>query len=462
MRLEVVGRSVGDDYSFEGQESAAFSDIFGFISKQKTLSLTDVRSQFNPFAKNSFLATRNWRNGKITEYADDGKAVFEGAISDAGYFFSRATRQTRIVARDNLGVLKDATVEELLLKSENSITQQYSVQTSRAAQYSGSITLNNSGSPLNIEVGDIISFNPAAVPRYLVTTVAAGTPTPSVVLDRPLEAAITSGDILRVMAPAEDTGASLLKRAFIAAGLGDRLDRSFDALDIADSVADLTLRVFIRNENKMKLSDYLVKVMEMTDMFVTVTAGNMLSVRRGLQWSGGNIRRAVTDFEIIPDVDISNNSSKLFWAYDCFYNLDGTIAKASGTVSAAVLDRWAANARWQPVSAGGSSARDYQLLYANVTSANFFGNRKILYNGHPRPNFKCKLSRHPAGFPKRPYNLTLGTEVKITHNMGGGRSLVNEPAAVIQFVFDRVNQIYTDVVFELTNYYYPNLKRPPA
>ncbi len=462
MRLTILNREVEEDYVFDGQESASFNDIFGFIAKQKVLKITDPRSIYNPFAANSLLQIQNWRNGEITEYDAANNILFAGAINDAGYSMTSTTRVTRIVGRDNLGILKDAFVEELLLKSENSISTQYSTQGPYSSLYSGAIALNNSGGPVNIEIGDIVSFNPNSVPRYQVVGIGAGSPTPHIHLDRPLEFDVSGGTILRVMAPVVSTGANFLKRALIAAGMGNRLDSTFDSLDVQDSLSSYFLRIFVRQENKVKLVDYITKVMEMTDLFLTISATNQFSVVRGLQYDGTRISQSVTDDEIILDLNMDHNQSKLYWAFDCLYSNNGQIAKATETVSQSMLDRWAAAARWQPISASGSSPRDYQFLYANQGSALFFGRRKILYNGHPRPMFKCSLARHPRNYPSRPYRLTLGTRVLLSHDFGGGKRMVREPAAVIQFVFDRVNQIYTDVVFELTNYYYPNLKRPPA
>lgn len=460
MRLTILNREVEEDYVFDGQESASFNDIFGFIAKQKVVKITDPRSIYNPFAANSLLQIQNWRNGEITEYDAANNIVFAGAINDAGYSMTSTTRVTRIVGRDNLGILKDAFVEELLLKSENSISTQYSTQGSHSSLYSGSIVLNNSGGPVDIEVGDIVSFNPNSVPRYQVVAIGAGSPTPHIHLDRPLEFDVGAGTVLRVMAPVVSTGANFLKRALIAAGMGDRLDNTFDSLDLQDSLSSYLLRIFVRQENKVKLADYINKIMDMSDLFLTISATNQFSVMRGLQYDGTKIAPRVTDDEIMFDLDMTHNQSKVYWAFDCLYSNNGQIAKATETVSQAMLDRWAATARWQPVSATGSSPRDYQFLYANQASALFFGRRRLLYNGHPRPMFKCSLARHPRNYPSRPYRLTLGTRVLLSHDFGGGKRMVREPAAVTQFIFDRSNQVYTEVIFELTNRYYPLLPVP--
>lgn len=460
MRLTVLGRAVEEDYLVDGQDSASFNDIYGFLAKQKVVRITDPRAKFNPFAPNSRLSITNWRNGELTEFDDSGNITFAGGINSAGYAFTRAARITRITGRDNLGILKDAFVEELLLKSENSISTQYSADGNYAAGYTGLIDLNNTGSPIDVEVGDIISFNPSAVPRYQVTEVSAGSPTPSIRVDRALEFAVSDTTILRIMAPVIDTGPGFLKRALIAAGMGNRLDNSFDALDLEDSLGSLFIRIFLRNENKVKLADHITKLMDMADIFLTISANNVFSVSRGLQYDGTKIKQAVTDSEIILDIDHDHNPSKLYWAYDCLYYDAGKISKATNTVSEAVLNRWAATARWQPVPASGSSPRDYQYLYANAICANFMGQRKILYNGHPRPYFKCQLARCPDGHPSRPYRFTLGTRVLLNHDFGGGKRMVNEPAAVTQYVFDQSSQIYTEVIFELTNKYYPLLPVP--
>lgn len=457
MSLTILGQQVTSDYLFEGTESASMNDVFGYIAKQRVVKISDNKAEWNPFAANSRLGRTNWRNGEFTDYDESGRVIFGGAINDAGYQFTRGGRVTQIAARDNLGMLKDDLVEELTLKSENSLSTQYTVQGNHASLYASTINLNNAGGPVDIAVGDIVSFNPNSVPRYQVITVDGSSPTGQITLDRPLEFAVTAGTVLRVMSPKTATGPELLRRAFIAAGVADRLDNTFLALDLADTLAGLNLRVFVRLEDKMKLSEYLAKVMELTDLILTVTPDNQISVRRGMQYDGGRITAQVTDSELIHDITMEHDTSRLYWAYDCLYYNAGQVAIKSREVNSIVLSRWAATQRWQPITGSKDSPRDYQFLYATEACAQFFGDRILDYYGHARPVLKCKLARNPDGYPGRPYRLTLGSQVLITHSFGGGRGLVNEPASVKQFVFDRATQVYTDVLFELTNRYYPQL-----
>jgi len=228
-------------------------------------------------------------------------------------------------------------------------------------------------------------------------------------------------------------------------------------LNTSDALANLNLRIFVRQENKIKLTDHLNKIMEMADLFLTVSATGQINCFRGLQYDGRPIVDRITSDEIMLPVNIAFDVSKLYYAYDCLYDSGGKVAVASGTVSSTLLQKYAAKSRWQPVSASDSSPLNYQYLYATQGAADFFGQRRITYNGYPRAQFTCALKQAYSGQPNRKYNLTLGTKLLVSVNLGPGRALTDEPATVVGYSYDKAEQSYSQVVLELTNWLYPNL-----
>jgi hypothetical protein len=255
------------------------------------------------------------------------------------------------------------------------------------------------------------------------------------------------------------TAPRAIKDALLAAGI-QNLGNSFDALDEEDAAASLFVRLFIRRENKVRLAEHILKLMDMTDTILTVNHFGQVEVIRGLQYDGSRIETELTSKEIMPPLKIGFDTSKLYYAYDTLFDANGTVQVASGTVSDDILSAYAARNRWQPVSAESDSPNDYQYLYANATAAQFFGKRRISYNGHPRPRLTCALKPALSGKPWETLKLYLGQRFLITVDFGLGASLYREPAAVVQYSYDRERQMYPQVVFELTNWRFPNLPVP--
>jgi len=456
MAVELLGiADVTDVIQKEGSETASISDVYSLLVRERQYRISDPNAQYNPFANGALFNVNSWRNGSVIESEATG-VIRVSAINDVGFSYTEQGKETFITARDSFGVLKDWVVEELLLKSENSISQRYTMFAGQAAQFNGLISLNNSGSPLNITVGDIVSFNPDAVPRYQVTEVTAGTPTPSIRLDRPLEFSVPINAILRVMSPVVKTGPKAIKDALIAAGVVN-IGPSFDVLNASDTLANLNLRLFTRTENKVKLTDHLTKILDMTDLFLTINEFDQIDIFRGLQWDGLTIPNEITGAERMLPIRIPFEKSKIYWAYDCAYDSAGKVAIKSATVTSTYLQRFAATDRWQPIPVSSAKPLDYTHLYANEASAGFFGARRILYNGVPRARFSTGLKPYPSGRPYQPYKLSLGNKFTLTMNLGGGRSLTREPAAIIGYTLDKNQQYYSNVLFELTNWIYPGL-----
>lgn len=459
MGVELLGvADVTAETRTEGNDTASLSDVYQLLVRERMYRISDPNAKYNPFANGALFNVNAWRNGEVRE-TDDAGVIRISAINDVGFNYPEQGKETFITARDSFGVLKDWVVEELLLKSENSIAQRYTMFAAQAAQFNGLIPLSNSGAPVNIAVGDIVSFNPDAVPRYQVVEVTAGTPTPSIRLDRPLEFAVPINTILRVMSPVVKTGAKALKDALIAAGVVN-IGPSFDVLNASDALSNLNLRLFVRTENKVKLVEHLNKIMEMADLFLTIDENDTIDCFRGLQWDGLAIPNSITGDEMILPIKLAYEKTKLYWAYDCLYDNAGKVAIKSGVVTNNVLTRYAAVDRWQPITAASAKPLDYTHLYANITAAGFFGDRKISYNGVPRARLSTSMKQSPSGKPYQLYKLALGQKYKVTVNLGGGRQLLREPACVIGYTYDRQKQYYSSAILELTNWIYPGLPVP--
>jgi len=448
-----------------GEDTAILDNLFGFVARERQIQFPDGRAEYNPFAENSVFRSNTWRNGAAVSTDKFGATEFFGAINDISYTSSKEGRMVSVSAREQFATLLQWVVEDLNLISDPTTAYQYSMSGAHAVGAT-SLTLNDTGSPDVITVGSFISFGLFNVPRYQVTEVTAGTPTPSIKIDRGLEYAVADTTVLRVMEPVQKTGAEAVRDALAAAGMGAYIGSSFDSLDTTDRSDGNLLRLFVRYENKVTLSDHIKKLCDMCDMYITTNKNGVINVIRGRQYDGYLISTEVTDSELIKDVSIAFDKSQIYYAYDTLYNSGGQVKIASDQVTAATLSRWAAKDRWQPVSASSASVDSYQYLYDSETAADFFGARKIAYSGVPRARLTAACKAYPTGNQRAPYNFSIGSKVLLTHNLGGGKSLYREPAIVTKRTYDRAKQFYPVVELELTNWIYPNLSygsaRPPA
>lgn len=445
--IELLNRyDITDRARKQSSDSAYLSDVMGLLTREKQYEISDSESIYNPFAANSRIGRNTWRNGDIYE-TENGQGVFLGAINDVGFESTERGRSTIVTAREPFANLLEWTIEEGTLISDGTLADYYLV--SAGAAQATTITLTDTGTPGALQVGDVISFGNYNVPRYAVTS-ATGSPSTSITIDRPLERAVTSA-IVRVIRPVTISGSAALKSAFQGAGLSQYIGGSFDTLDTYDTENQFLLRVFVRVESKVKLSDHIKKIMEMTDLYLTVSPTGIINCFRGLGYDGSTIRKSITTSEVISPCSMSFERQNLFAGYDCLFVSSTNTDVNSGDTLAASIAQWGSKERWQPIDDKGQSITAYNYLYSNQRAAEYFGTRKINYNGVMRTRVKMRCKRSPSGTQSL-YNFTLGDQVKLTYDMGGGKSLTDEPARVVGYSYDRDQQYYEDLVLELNTW----------
>jgi hypothetical protein len=430
----------------QSSDSAYLSDVMGLLTREKRYEITDSESLYNPFATNSRIKRNTWRNGDIYE-TENGQGVFLGAINDVGFESTDAGRSTIVNAREPFATMLDYTVEEGTLISDLTLASYYTVAT--GAKDATTITLTATGTPSDLATGDLISFGAYNVPRYAVVS-ATGTPTTSITIDRPLERAVASG-VVRCIRPAVISGPKALKNAFSAAGLSRYLGGSFDTLDAYDIEQQFLLRVFVRIESKVKLSDHIRKVMDLTDLYFSVSPVGVINIFRGLGYNGANIRKHITTSEVISPCAITLERQNLFAGYDGLFVSSTNTDVQSGDADPVAVAQWGSRERWQPIDDKGASISEYSYLYASARAAEYFGQRKIDYNGSMRTRLKMRCKRAPTGTVK-PYNFLLGDQVSLTYDMGGGKAFTSEPAIVVGYSYNRQDQYYEDLILELNTW----------
>ena len=446
--IELLNRyDITDRTRTQASDSAYLSDVMGLLTREKRYEISDSESIYNPFATNSRIGRNTWRNQDIYETADNGQGTFLGAINDVGFESTERGRTTIVNAREPFATLLDYTCEEGTLISDTTLADQYTV--SAGATQATTLTLTSVSTPADIQTGDIISFGNYNVPRYAVIS-ASGSPSTSITIDRPLERGAV-GAIVRVIRPATISGPKALKNAFTAAGLANYLGGSFDTLDTDDITNQFLLRVFVRIESKIKLSDHIKKIMELTDLYFTVNSAGIVNIFRGLGYNGTAIRKAITTSEVISPCVITLERQNLFAGYDGLFVSSTNTDVQSGDANSAYIAQWNSKERWQPIDDQGQSITAYSYLYASARSAEYFGQRKVDYNGSMRTRLKMRCKRAPSG-TQTLYNFTLGDQVSLTYDMGGGKSFTSEPAIVVGYSYNREQQYYEDLILELNTW----------
>jgi hypothetical protein len=450
--ISVLNRNI-DRVTVEGEDSSSLSDIFGRLVRERRFSVSDPDGVVGNYSDFGILRA-GYRNVEITETNTHGDTVFVGVINDAGYFRNReGARLSVITAREPFGNLIDWYVETGTLISGSGLASYYTTDAS-AIKGQTQIILTATGTPAIIPAGSYISFGNFSVPRYYVIE-SNGTPTQNIVLDRALEVNAPS-QIVRCITPIERTVAAEIRATLEAAGLTTKIGDTFRTLDVSDTAAGYLGWFSVRQESKRKLSEYVTKLLEMFDCYLTVSDSGAIDIYRGLAFDYQRPSFTITDKEIVGDVKIQNDKSRLFWAYDCLYKDADTIGVNSGTVTPATLAAYAASQRFQPIPARSSSINDYTELYANSATATYFGERVMNYYSVPRARLTCGVKPAISGNPSKKINLTLGTRVTVQHKISN-RQTLNEPAIVVAATFDRKERYYTSVTFELCNFLYPGL-----
>lgn len=442
--------SAGSFTRNKGTDTAALSSVFDLIVRERNYEISDPLGRFSPLSSKGLFYGLEWENAPIEETDSDGKVLYIGAINNVGYQIGKDGRKTSVTARDQFGVLIDWTVEDADLISFIGSTKQYTLTSLAAIGATGSLSIGASGSPSDIPVGAYVSFGLNIVPRYQVTAVTGSGPTTAITLDRPLEAAVAAGSVLRVIGPVVKSGPKALKDALVSAGLGDKIGYTFDRLAASDSTSGYNLRIFVRQESKIKLSDHLNKVMELTNTYITVnTETGVIDCFRGFQYDGTPIFDSIEPADQVLDITATFDKSKFYYAYDLPYANGGGIAIESGTVTSR------AKKRWQPISYSSNKAIDFPVVYDTSVAARYFGQLVSSYYSVPRVRIRTGLKRAKSGHPRNFFNVSLGKRFLVTVRLGDGQVLSAQPAIVTAYTYDKQKQYYPSVELELTNWINP-------
>jgi hypothetical protein len=393
----------------------------------------------------------------IRETDENGAIVFDGQIFDIEPRDDGKKRSITLYCRDPLGVKLDWYVDLC------DITTYDGWSTSGATSLnSTTVTLTSAGAT-DIVVNSVVSFNPEYTPSYLVTAVDTGTDT--ITLDRGLAEALPANTAVNVAVPTLETPAAAIKRALTAAGIGDKVDASFDLIDTEDTTASRFFWFFVQPQNKIKLKAFIEQVQEMGDIYISVSSTGVIYARRGLSWDGTTVRKTITSSEMIaPMTGPRPDTTRLIYGYDVLYPIPATsvqingiavpftgeVRKASNTVDAATLEDSAPTNIWSPVSLGSSDLREYTILYWDEATALYFAERRLSYFGVARPRIKVGLKRAKSGEPHNRYTIALFDDFETSFPVSREQDISSQNAVVMGYRYNAQNMRYDFVELELS------------
>lgn len=436
MILTIDGLDVTDRLLDSGNKvSADINDVFGMLAKVKSYPLRDYDDYFNPFSNEGLFALQNYRGREVIEIDDSGVTVFRGTIQNVK---ETDTQECVIEAAEPLTIFLDWPVDAL----DKTTYTGYFVN---GAHTNPDSTIAVDTGTLSIPVGSVVYFGSSKVPSYFVTAVTPTSgATTSITIDRPIESDIADNTAVVVAVPDTTTGPQALKDALTTSNPDILIDGSFDILAASDLAEGYTIIINVAEQDDVKLREHIATLMEMCDLILTQKNDGYYTLRRGLEWDGESITDHLTDDELCGPIEPDFDDSKLVIGYDLLYkSSDNQAAVLTGDVSTAKVEQYHGIKYWRPLKTAASYSQ-LKYLYANVTSAEYFGNRRLAYYDTPRTVITCTAKPAYNDDATNPLDLYLGKQVRASI-----RTFSEVPAIVVGYSYNEEQQRYTRLALQL-------------
>lgn len=438
---------ITDKVKNTGRTKVSLNDVVGLLSDRRTYELADSDGTLSAFTPNGQLNINDWRNQTITETDPDNESTpkFTGSIFTVGRSIDDRGYTTKIEARSPLAVVLQFVVEE----NDVATYSGFSVNGNTAI---GAQTVALSGGSGSVPVGTQVTFSTDLVPRYEVKA-ASGSPTSSITLDRPLEIALTNADPVRFSVPVFKTAAGAIFDALNTAGVPiENLGSSFASINSVRLAAGHTIRMHLRIEDRITTAQHISELLKLGDLYLTTDRNGIINVVEGLAFDGVQAGQTLGENEISAPANLVYDTSRLYQGYDCLYHVasDSSVAIASGDADQYYVDRWAAQARFQPIEARSSLSIDYRYLYNNATTADFYGLRILDYFQVPRVNLQCVVKGFANNNPCERIQASLVEDYNVSLPISSGNNIAFEPAKVIAADYNETTQ-QSQLTLQFTN-----------
>jgi len=197
-------------------------------------------------------------------------------------------------------------------------------------------------------------------------------------------------------------------------------------------------------QDGVNLREYIAQIIEMCDLVLTQKNDGYYTLRRGLEWDRQTITDELSADELCPPIEPKFDDSKLVIGYDLLYKqAENTAAILSADVDPELVEKHNGIKYWQPVKPANAYA-DIRYMYASVTSAAYFGNRRLNYFQEPRRVINCTAKMAYHADPTRPLDIYLGKQVRASV-----RTFEDVPAIVVGYEYDENAMKYTRLALQL-------------
>ena len=415
--------------------TADITDVFGMLTKSKTYQLRDYDNYFNPFAPEGYFNLLNFRGRTVVQTDDSGVVTFRGTIQNVE---ETDTQECIVYAAEPLAIFLEWPVE-----ASDTTTHSGFLVNGAAAKSDTTITID--GGATTIPDGSVVYFSGSKVPSYLVTAHSPSSgATTSITIDRPLENALADNVSVTIAVPKTTTGPKALKDALTTAIPDILLDGTFDILHSSDTIGGYNIIINVLEQDNVTLREYIAQLIEMCDMVLTQKNDGYYTLRRGLEWDRTNITDELSADELCPPIKPQFDDSKLVIGYDLIYKAaENTAALLQGDVDPALVEKHNGIKYWQPVKTAQSYSQ-LKYMYASVTSAEYFGTRRLNYYSEPRKVINCMAKKSYHADPLKPLNIYLGKQVRATV-----RTFQGVPAIVVGYEYDEEKMQYTRLALQL-------------
>lgn len=453
MSIKLFEVDVTDKALSQGSDSAQ-ATLDQVLARAINYDLADGIGEYSPFAPSGYLANLNWRDEDIVESNTVGGRNFAGQIKNTSTVYDQSGYKTRISALDNVAAFLDSTV--IVGTSRTATTH-----SSGGAKGGDYISITK---PATVAQNDIFHVASSIIPQYRIVKVDDTGSHYNLYTDRPLEQEIASSLTLNILSPDQKTISQLIYEALLTV-IPDtnKFGPSFTEFNTLDS--GKTITAFYSISDGAMYRDYLNMLLTLGAFTIKITDAGIIDIERNRNWDQAAISSQLTPDEIMPPYQISFDNTATFYAFQVPYLYDNSNTSEVRTSQfqydpvGTIVSTYKNKAVFSPLPISSGDIAQYNIIFSNATSADYFITVYKDQYTYPRVTVQCSSKAFPTGQPANPFEVTIGQRFNVSIPLSVNENFVQEPAVVTAYTIQRDAQLLQSVTLMLTNKIYPNYTR---
>jgi len=454
MSIKLFEVDVTDKVLPQGSDSAQ-ATLDQVLARAINYDLADGPGEYSPFAPNGYLANLNWRDEDIVETNAVGGRNFAGQIKNTSTVYDQSGFKTRISALDNVAAFLDSTV----------IVGTSATYDIHATHGAGTIHVDVT-KPATVAVGDIVYIDGSIMPQYRVTSINETGSHYTLQLNDVLAQDVNNSNDIVVFTPVQEQISQLLYEALLTV-IPDtnKFGSSFSNFNTLDS--GKTVTVYYSIADGVMYREYINLLLTLGAFTIKISDTGVIDIERNRNWDQGSIANQFTPDEIMSPYQISFDNTATFYAFqvphlqtdsvtgDLQVNTSEFQYDPVGTIVSAYKNK----AVFSPLPISSGDIAQYNVIFSDATSADYFINVYKDQYTYPRVVVQCTAKAFPTGQPANPFEINIGQKFNVSIPLSINENFVQEPAVVTGYTIQRDSQLLQSVTFMLTNQIYPNHTR---